>query len=92
MSTTTTPIGDAREQALDRLRKRQDLRGHLLVYALVNVVLWSIWASVGGGFPWPLFVTAGWGIGVVMNVWDVYWRRPITEREIDEEVRRLQDG
>jgi hypothetical protein len=29
---------------------------------------------------------------VVMNVWDVYWRRPITEREIDEEVRRLQDG
>jgi hypothetical protein len=61
MSTTTTPIGDAREQALDRLRKRQDLRGHLLVYALVNVVLWSIWASVGGGFPWPLFVNGRLG-------------------------------
>jgi hypothetical protein len=88
--TVTEPITDVREQALERLKKKQDFRGHLLVFALVNVLVWTIWALTGSGFPWPLFVTGGWGIGVVMNAWDVYWRRPITEDEVAREVERLR--
>jgi hypothetical protein len=87
--TTTTDIPDAREQAIDRLKKQQDLRAHVLVYALVNVLVWTIWAVTGSGFPWPVFVTGGWGIGVVMNAWDVYWRRPITEAAVQREMERL---
>ena len=34
----------------------------------------------------------GWGIGVVMNVWDVYARRPFTESEVQEEIERLSGG
>ena len=35
-----------------------------------------------------MFLIAGWGIGVVMNAWDVYWRPPITEQDIQHEIER----
>jgi hypothetical protein len=88
--TATEPITDVREQALERLKKKQDFRGHLLAFTMVNALVWTIWALTGSGFPWPLFVTGGWGIGVVMNAWDVYWRRPITEDAVRREVERLR--
>ena len=42
----------------------------------------------GGGYFWPGWVMAGWGILLALHVWDVFWRRPITETDIDEEVSR----
>lgn len=86
--------GDAlRAQALDRLKKRRDLNAHLLVYTLVNSAIWGIWAVIavtsGSSWPWPVFLTLFWGIGVAMNVWDVYFRRPITEQELEREIDRL---
>ena len=81
-----------REQAIRRLKKRRDFHVHLFVYVAVNLVLWGL---VGDrhdlrlGFPWPLWVTLGWGLGVVFNAWDVYGRRPITEDEIRREVGNL---
>jgi len=43
----------------------------------------SIWSVIGGHvFFWPICPIAGWGIGVVMNAWDAYWRHPITETDI----------
>jgi hypothetical protein len=92
MVTTAPAPPQLREQALERLKKRQDFRGHLLVYTLVNAVLWTIWALTGAGFPWPAIVMAGWGVGVVMNAYDVYWRPPITDQAIDREVDRLRGG
>jgi uncharacterized protein YndB with AHSA1/START domain len=35
-----------------------------------------------------VFPIAGWGIGVVMNAWDVYWRPQITEQDIGREIER----
>ena len=56
------------------------------VDALVNTVVWGIWiviaASSGSWWPWPVFVTLFWGIGLVMNAWEVYFRKPITEAEM----------
>jgi hypothetical protein len=40
------------------------------------------------GFFWPVFLIGLWGIGVVMNAWDVYWRRDITEEDIQHEIER----
>jgi hypothetical protein len=31
---------------------------------------------------------AAWGIGLVLNAWDVYWRREITEQDIRREIER----
>ena len=91
----TTP--DAlREQALERLKKRRDFKAHLLVYALVNVAVWGIWAVVAASthswWPWPVFVTLFWGIGLAMNAWDVYLRKPITEAELQQEMEHLRGG
>jgi hypothetical protein len=35
---------------------------------------------------------AGWGIGVLMNAWEVDGRRPITEARIRQEMDELRDG
>jgi hypothetical protein len=92
--TDHTAVADdlLREQAMKRLKKKQDLQGHLLVYLLVNALLWAIWALTDGGFAWPVVVSLGWGIGLVMNVWDVYVRRPIGEAEVRRQIERLRQG
>lgn len=81
---------ELRKRALDRLRKKRDFRTHLFMYVLVNAALVAIWALAGGGFFWPVFVILGWGIGLVANAWDVYFRREITEEEIEREAQRLR--
>jgi hypothetical protein len=77
-----------RDRAVQRLKKRRDFRAHLLVYVLVNGFLVVIWAITGSGFFWPVFPIAAWGIGLVLNAWDVYWRHEITEQDIEHEMER----
>jgi hypothetical protein len=82
-----------RERAIKRLRKRRDFYGHLLVYILVNSFLVIIWAMTDmHGFFWPVFPIVGWGIGVVMNAWDVYRRDVFTESQVSKEIDRLQNS
>jgi hypothetical protein len=86
---TDTREQAARDRAVTQLKKRRDFRGHLLVYVLVNAFVVVIWAVTDGhGFFWPIFLIAPWGIGVVMNAWDVYWRPRITEQDIQREIER----
>jgi hypothetical protein len=47
-----------------------------------------VWLMSGGGYFWPGWVMAGWGILLVLHAWDVFWRRPITEADVDQEVSR----
>ena len=96
---TDLPIDDVvatseeglREQALQRVKKRREFHTHLFAYLTINVLLWGVWAIIGvaahSWYPWPLWVTLGWGIdgvwwaisistvlkGVLMAVW--YARR-----------------
>lgn len=84
------------KQALTRVQKRREFQGHLMAYCVINVMIWSIWTVIGltsdSWFPWPLFVTLGWGVGVAMNAWEVYLRRPISEDEVRREMDRLATG
>jgi 2TM domain len=86
---------ELRNQAVQRLKKRRDFKTHLLVYLVINAVLWGIWA-IGGAptdpVPWPLWVTAFWGVGLFFNAWDVFGRKPITEEEIQREASKLSEG
>ena len=79
-----------RETALKRLKKRRDFRTHLVVYLLVNAFLWGIWAVTGTGFPWPVFVTGGWGIGLLVDAYETYGDRPPTEQDVQAEIERLK--
>jgi hypothetical protein len=86
---TDTSEQTARDNAVAQLKKRRDFLGHLLIYVLVNAFVVVIWAVTDGhGFFWPVFLIAGWGIGLVMNAWDVYWRPQITEQDIQHEIER----
>jgi fatty acid desaturase len=102
MSTTTTDKEEEvlatspaalREQAIERLKKQRDFKAHALVYVLVNAVVWGVWAVIAANshswWPWPVFVTLFWGIGLVMNAWDAYFRKPITEQELEREMEHL---
>jgi hypothetical protein len=90
MSETGTE-GDVRKIAATRLQKRRGFTGHLLVYLLVNSALVVIWLMAGHtGFFWPVFPMVFWGIGVVMNAWDVFFAHEITDADIDREIARMQ--
>lgn len=82
---------ELREQAVSRLKKKRDFRGHVFIYVAVNAMLVVIWAVTDSGFFWPIFPILGWGVGVAANAWDVYGRKPISEDEIRRETERLQD-
>ena len=77
-----------REQARKRVEKKHEFRGDVVAYVLINVVLIGIWAVSGAGYFWPGWVLAGWGVFLLLDAWNLYFRRPITEAEIDEEMRR----
>jgi len=79
-----------REQAIRRLKKKRDFQGHLLVYVLVNAFIVAIWAVTGSGFFWPIFPIIGWGIGVVLNAWDVYRADELDEDRIGREMEMLR--
>lgn len=85
---------DLREEAVRRLNKKREFNAHLVAYILVNLVVWGVWGVIftasGVWFPWPAFVTLGWGIGLAFHAWDVYGRKPITEEQILREEARLR--
>ncbi len=83
---------DPREQAVKRIKRKRQFQQQLVVYVLLNIFLWVIWA-VGGGFPWPIFVTFGWGIGLATQAYSVYGgSRPITDAEINREMQKGTDA
>ena len=82
-------VDNEHEQALARLRKRRDFHAHLASYVVVNAAVWIIWATTGGGYPWPAWLSGLWAIGLVLNAWEVYLRRPITEADVEREIDRI---
>ena len=84
---------DLRQQAIASLKKKQAFRAHLVTYVCVNILLVVIWAASGGGYFWPVWPIAGWGLGVAINAWDVYGRKGLSEEQIERETERLRgDG
>ncbi|WP_127507758.1 2TM domain-containing protein [Actinoplanes solisilvae] len=92
MTRTDMPeTGDLREVAITRLRKKRDLQAHVLAYVLVNLFLTGIWLlTMPGGFFWPMFPLAGWGIGLAFHIWDVLVGSVPSEEAIRAEMKRLE--
>lgn len=88
MSTIENRDQELRREAIDRLQKRSDFWTHLTAYVLVNAVIIIVWFVVGGGFFWPIFPLAGWGIGLFFHGMDVF-RKPYSEQRIRREMDRL---
>ena len=84
-----TEYDDRRAEALRRLNEKRDFRTHLAVYVIVNAMLVAIWAVTGADFFWPVFPILGWGIGLAIHAYTVFFVRPFTEDDIRREMDRL---
>lgn len=84
---------ELRQRAEARVEAREGFAVHFVVYLAVNALLWGIWAVSDASLAsaWPIFVTIGWGIGVVAHWWAVYGRdERRRETAIQAEMERLR--
>jgi len=80
-----------------KAQARAGFKMHLRSFLLVNAALWLIWLVLTGfdsgvglrgrSFPWPLWATLGWGIGLVSHYVSVYRggdEQSLVEREYEK--------
>lgn len=82
MTQTTSEYERARTRAL----KKRKFRGDVAGYLVINAFLIGIWAVAGFGYFWPGWVLAGWGVLLVLNGWDAFYRHDVTEEDIQREL------
>ena len=58
---------DTRIRARKKAEARYSFRFDAAAYILVNALLIGIWYFGRQGFPWFVFVLAGWGIGLAYH-------------------------
>jgi len=91
MTTMAEDYDEIRKRVEKRYKKRQDLMIHIASYVITNLMLWFFFHDT-----WVLWVTFGWGIGVVSNIIDYYTKygpgaqrkEDDIQREVDREMAR----
>lgn len=54
------------------LNPKKGFRIHLLVFILTLPVLWTVWYLTDRSYPWPVFSTVGWSIGIFFHYMKVF--------------------
>lgn len=82
---------EVRTQAIEQVKRKRDFRGHLASYVVANAALWTIWAVSGADTEdlWPAWVSGIWGCFLLLDARNAYGERPISEEEIQREMRRI---
>ena len=65
------------QQLWELAKKRVEFKSHFLTYLAMTPFFWAVWLFTGAhlsgsGIPWPVWPTAGWGIGVLFHFLGVY--------------------
>ena len=89
-----------RDEQLWRIaKKRAGFKKQLASYIIVNGFLWAMWYCTQGhtdldevnryDFPWPIWSTLGWGIGLAFSYYGAYHN----DKETDtmKEFQKLKD-
>lgn len=91
---TTSEEQAIRDFAKKRLKKQQEFKQFLVVWAFVSALLTAIWFFASPTeFYWPIFAIGGMGIGAYFQWAEAYgpgMAKVITEADIDAEVERLR--
>ena len=91
-SPSEAPGGEAAEEERQRARRRVEAKrkfqADVVAYVVVNAFLIGVWAVSGADGFWPGWVLAGWGVLLVLQGYDAFFRRPITDADVDAEVAR----
>ena len=78
---------ERRAAAVKRIKAKRDFQKGLVAYVLVNAFLVVVWfVADDRGFFWPIWPSAGWGLAVVLQWWNLYGRKPISEADIQREM------
>jgi hypothetical protein len=77
-----------RAAARRSLEAKRRFQGDLVTYVAVNAFLVVVWLLSDRGYFWPGWVMAGWGLLLALKGWAVYVRTPISEADIEAEMRR----
>ena len=78
---------ERRDEAVKRIKQKRDFRNSVIAYLVVNAFLVGVWAVSGGGYFWPGWVMAGWGVGLALHGWQTYRvEKPITDEDIQREM------
>ena len=86
------------EQLWQLAKKRASFKQNLYSYLIVNVLIWIVWWLTvgrhgrGRDWPWPLWVSLIWGIGVLLDYLHAYQggdKKTLAEEEY-EKLKRKQ--
>lgn len=75
-------------------KKRASFKKNLYSYIVINAFLWGIWWITEGeghhhGYPWPVWVMLGWGLGLGFQYFDAY--NGDKQHLAEEEYKRMKD-
>ena len=76
-----------REWARKRVERKHKFRGDVVAYVVVNLFLIGTWLVTGMGYFWPGWVLAAWAVFLLLDGWNLYVRKPVTQDEIERELR-----
>jgi uncharacterized membrane protein (DUF485 family) len=85
-----------RDIALRNLKRKREFFTHLVSYLTVNAMLWGIWLVIafswGVWFPWPVFPTLGWGVGLALHAYNTFALTALdfTPEQVQAEMDRLR--
>lgn len=79
-------------KARRRVQKLKAFYINFICWTVVSALLLFIYAESHGGFFWPIFPIAGWGLGVLFQAFDIFgFGRGWEQRKILEEMQRIED-
>jgi len=74
-------------------KKRVEFRRHLIVFFVINSMLWIIWYLTGGTYMWPLWPMAGWGVGVIFHyLFDYRTSNMFSEEEEFKKLKKMAEA
>lgn len=97
METYKDPQSPGRDPHLWSIAKRRaGFKSHLGTYFVIIAFLWIVWLLTGSNaatsnsnYPWPVWPTAGWGIGLLFHYLGAYgqYKENSAEKEYQKLVR-----
>lgn len=73
--------------------RRVQLKKQFLIFLFVNLFLWAVWliecVRHRFVFPWPIYPTLAWGMGLAIQYFGKY-PRLTKEEQIEQEYQKLK--
>ena len=54
------------------INPKKSFRIHLIVFLIAVPAMWIVWFLIDSTYPWPLWSTAAWAIGIIFHYLGVF--------------------